>query len=328
MLGRRIFALVIGLLILFGLVTAVRGCLGAREERAYENYLSDLSSVAATSSQLSKEFFGLLSNPGEASATEFGDQIGATRGTGTDLLNRIEGLDAPNDAGEAQSDLKLAYELRRDALGEIANRIDGALQGEDRPASIEAVATAMRSLLASDVLYARARADLRQILADKEIDGQVPESVFLPEPVEQWVDFLRLSGQLARVAGATGVAGSGTHGTELASTVVKPGNVTLAPEAPTTVSGSNPQLFISVLNGGTEDETDVFVSYRLTGGLSTLDGRTTISRIAPGATEVATMPIEGEIPRGEQLVLTVTVLPVAGEELSDNNESTYPVTFE
>jgi hypothetical protein len=38
--------------------------------------------------------------------------------------------------------------------------------------------------------------------------------------------------------------------------------------------------------------------------------------------------IEGEIPSGEELTLTVTVFPVPGESIIDNNELTYQVIFE
>ena len=35
--------------------------------------------------------------------------------------------------------------------------------------------------------------------------------------------------------------------------------------------------------------------------------------------------IDGEIPSGEELTLNVTVFPVPGESIIDNNEATYQV---
>ena len=42
---------------------AIRGCLDARNERNFENYLRDLEALVGTSNQLSAEFFDRLQNP-------------------------------------------------------------------------------------------------------------------------------------------------------------------------------------------------------------------------------------------------------------------------
>ena len=49
---RRLFALVIGAVVLVLLLFAIRGCLDARKERSFENYLRDLSALVSTSNQL------------------------------------------------------------------------------------------------------------------------------------------------------------------------------------------------------------------------------------------------------------------------------------
>jgi hypothetical protein len=40
------------------------------------------------------------------------------------------------------------------------------------------------------------------------------------------------------------------------------------------------------------------------------------------------LPVTGELTTGQEQTLTVTVLPVPGETIVDNNESIYPVIFE
>jgi hypothetical protein len=42
----------------------------------------------------------------------------------------------------------------------------------------------------------------------------------------------------------------------------------------------------------------------------------------------ATMPIQPQPPAEDELALTVTVAPVPGETLVDNNRSSYQVTFD
>lgn len=315
------------------MVLLVRGCLDARKQRSFENYLRDLSSVVSTSQQLSASFFQRLNDPQDASKIQFQQQIGSARGTGEDLLRRIEGLDAPDELAEAQSDLVVAFELRRDALADVAAQLPAALGRRGRLDALRAIAADMRAFLASDVLYARAEGEIERIVAEEGIEvddpgDPVPASRFLPEPPEQYIDVTQLAGLLAAVAADTGAADSAA-GTEISSTVVRPGNVPLSPDVTNTVAlRGTPELEVSVLNGGTEPAVDVLVSFELSGGLVPIQGEATIRRIAPGETGSANLAVEGEIPSGQEQTLTVSVLPVPGETLVDNNESVYRVVFE
>ena len=49
--------------------------------RSFENYVSDLRAVTAQTNQLSGDFFGKLSDPGNASPLEFEAEIATDRGT-------------------------------------------------------------------------------------------------------------------------------------------------------------------------------------------------------------------------------------------------------
>jgi hypothetical protein len=73
---------------------------------------------------------------------------------------------------------------------------------------------------------------------------------------------------------------------------------------------------------------DVPVAYELLGSTDTIEGQGTIARIKAASTASTVLSVEGEIPTGEELTLTVTVFPVPGETLVDNNEATYQVIFE
>ena len=323
---RRLFALGIGAVVLVLLLFAIRGCLDARKERSFENYLRDLEALVTTSNQLSAEFFDRLDNP-PPSETEFTDQLGSSRGTGEDVLRRAEGLGAPGELSEAQEDLVLAFELRRDGLNSIVEQIPTALGEEGRLEAIQQITDDMREFLASDVLYARAKSAIEEALAEEDLPGEVPASVFLPS-VDPWLDDLALTGVLTQVAGSTGVAGGDDRGTELSSTVLRPGNVPLTPDTLNTFSQTPTEIEIAVTNGGLVNERDVPVGFELLGSTDTVEGEGTIPRIAAGSTASTVLAIDGEIPSGEELTLNVTVFPVPGESIIDNNESTYQVTFE
>jgi hypothetical protein len=330
-LVRRVIALGVGVLILILLLLGIRGCLNARKERGFENYVSDLTAVVNESTQLSTGFFERLDNPPKGQ-TELSLQsaIAADRGTAEGLLTRVESLDAPDELKDAQSELVQAFELRRDALADIADQVPTALGNQDNDAATEAIAADMKELLASDVLYARAQADIKAVLEDEGIAAKPPpaDSVFIPDDrVAELLDPLELTSLLTGAVGEA-EATSGVHGTELQSTTLNPGGVVLTPDSLNTVTLSGkPEIEVAVLNGGDSEETDISVSFSLSGGAETIEGETTIDKIAAGGVGTATLAIDPEPEKGTELSLEVTVAPVPGETLTDNNTSTYPITF-
>jgi hypothetical protein len=325
MVRRAVGAGVVVLLLIL-IVLGIRGCLNARKERGFENYVSDLNAIAAQSKQLSTDFFNRLNDPGNLSPLSFEAEIKADRGTADSLASRVDGLNTPDELKSAQNELSLAFQLRRDALTGIADNISTALGSQGRPQAINAIAGYMQYFLASDVLYQRARAQIEAVLQDQGIDEKAPASTFLTD-TQRWLDPLQVSSALALVSGSK-QASSGTHGLALYQTTLKPGNVSLDPNSPATISaGGAPEVDVGVQNQGDSEETDVGVSFQLTGGTQTITGDATIPRISAGGIETASIPIQPAPDTGQQLTLEVTVQPVPGEQIADNNRSTYQVTF-
>jgi len=318
---------VIGIAVVVLLLFAIRGCLDARKERSYEKYLSDLDSLVANSSQLSTQFFDQFQDPGDADELEFQARLGAARGTSEDLLNRVQGLDTPGELSEAQADLELAFELRRDGVTSVVEQTEIALGEKGATDATAQIATDMRQFLASDVLYARAKAEIEDTLEEEGLGGDVPTSNFLPEPIELWLNRLEIDRLLSQVAGETGAAGDSTRGTEISSVVVRPGNIALTTGSLNSVPQVPNEVEVAVLNGGTGDEPDVQVAVEILGSTEPIESETSIDRINPGSEASAVVPIEGEIPEGDELTMIVTVFPVPGETIIDNNEFTYQVVF-
>jgi hypothetical protein len=335
-LVRRFMALGVGVLILILLLLGIRGCLDARKERGFENYVRDLDAVVVESNQLSDTFFGRLQGGQDAqgggqggggSDLELQAQIGGDRNTAEGLLERVEGLDTPGELEGAQDELVQAFELRRDGLAGIADQIPTALGTEGQNEAMEAIANDMKEFLASDVLYARARADIQRVLQEEEITGEVQASVFLPDPVEEWLDPVQLTTVI------TGAAAEEIDcqvcGTELLSTTLNPGEVVLTPDSLNTVTLEGaPEIDVEVQNGGDSEINGLVVNFELTGGAEPIQGETTIDRIASGGVETATLAFESEPETGVELSLEVNVVPVPGETLTDNNTSIYPIIFE
>jgi hypothetical protein len=323
---RRAVGVGVLVLLLILIVLGIRGCLNERKERNFENYARDLNAIVAQTAQLSDDFFARLSDPGNLSPLSFEAEIDSYRGSAQDLADRVEGLDTPDELKGAQGELDLAYELRSDALTGISDQISTALGAEGSNAAKDAIAGYMNYFLASDVLYGRARGQINAELEDQGINAKVPESVFLTD--QRWLDPLEVSSALALVSGGKQASG-GTHGLALYQTTVQPGDAALDPSSAATVSGGGPfELDVQVQNQGDSEETDIGVSFELAGGSQTISGGATISRIAAGGIQTASIPIDPDPDPGQQLTLEVTVQPVPGEQIADNNRSSYQVTFE
>lgn len=319
---RRLTAFGAAILIIILLVLGVRGCLDARKTRAFENYANDLTTLVNESNQLAEGFFGRLENSGQASDLSFEAEINADRGTAEGLLSRARTLDAPDEIASGQSDVVLAFELRRDGLAQIASQIKTALGDKGRNRAIRQIANDMRMFLASDVLYERGRTQIVGTLDTEGIDATVPESQFLPNNP----DYLDPAVVEAGLTGAGGDGDvSGVHGMGLISVSV--GGVALTQGAEATVSGAGAELAAEVQNQGESTESDVVVRFTLSGGGDTIRGQETISTIAAQESQTVTLPISPPPPTGTSMDLEVEVEPVPGERVEDNNVAEYTLIF-
>ena len=324
---RRVIALGTGVLIIILLLLGVRGCLDARKERGFEDYVTDLSDIATQSNRLAAGFFDRLQDPPpDSDPLTLEAQISSDRGAAESLLQRVENLDTPDELSEAQSELMQTFELRRDALALIAEDISTALGEEGSDEAIDRIAGAMRAFLASDVLYARAQNDIATVLNEQEISEKVPDSVFLPEPVNRWLDRQQLTAVLSTFATASGAI-QGTHGLALLSTTIEKTPLTADAENTVSIGDSPPTITVEVQNQGDQPESDVTVTYALSGGAVPIEGEAQITKLDAQGIQELKLPLEATPDTDVPLTLEVEVEAVLGEQVSDNNSATYTVTF-
>jgi hypothetical protein len=324
---RRAVAAGVGVLILILLVLGVRGCLNARKERSFENYVSDLSSIAAETQNLSQQFFNRLDDPGTLSPLQFEAEVKADRGAMEGLLDRAEGLDAPDELAEAQDLIVLSYELRRDGMAAISELLPVALGDRGAEKATQGIAEEMRTFLASDVLYTKGQEQIEEELTAQEIaydpETEPIATQFLPAD-PNWLDPDEVASALGGTASSSDEEASpGLHGLGLDSATLLPTGAALEPDVPVTATADGAELEVTVTNQG-ESEEDTTVTYEIDGGSS---GEEALDGIAAGETQTVNLPIE-DAPAGETAQLTVTVEPVAGEEIEDNNTISTEVTFE
>ena len=318
---RRALALGGGLLLLVLLVLGVKGCLDARAESALSDYADKVTEIAEETEQTSKDFFGILEEPGSLSVTEFGAKINADRSAMDNYASRVEGLDAPGDMKQAQQNLELAYELRVSAMNEIGEKMSTALGEAGADKAMTAIARQMQKLLASDVVYEQVvRPEIDGVLASKGISGHdVLESTFLPD--EKWLEESTVSSALGAISGNSGAATSGVHGLGLGAVSVNGSE--LVEGVPATVAGEEGvEVEVTVQNQGDSTESGITVAVTFEG--DTIKGE--IDELAAGEEGTATILLT-PTPEGE-VTLEVEAEPVAGEQITENNEAAYSLVVE
>jgi hypothetical protein len=320
---RRGLALGGGLIVLILIVLGIKGCLDARAERALSDYARNVTQITQETEQRSKAFFEKLEEPGGLSVTEFEAEVNADASAVASQASRVEGLSAPGDMGRAQHALEFVYQLRTNAMTQIAAKMGTALGEAGSAQAMAAIARQMEKLAASDILYEDVvRPEVNGVLANNGIEGSdVPKSTFLPEGTK-WLDEATVTAALSGISGGETAAGQGIHGLGLSGVSIN--GTELVAEAPASVSAEGAvEVEVAVQNQGNVTENGVKVSVSVDGG-HTLEE--TINTIAAGEIETVTIPLT-PTPKGE-VTLEVNVATVPGEQISENNEASYSVSFE
>jgi hypothetical protein len=321
---RRGLALGGGLIVLILIVLGVKGCLDARANRELSDYARNVTQIVDETEQTSKAFFGKLEDPGDLTVTDFVNEVNADRSAMDNYASRIDGLGAPGDMGSAQSKLELVYELRAAAMGEIADKMSTALGDAGAEKATAAIANQMQKLFASDVVYETVvRPEIDGVLADNDItDSDVPKSSFIPDDDTSWLEESTVADALAALGGGGGSAAPGSHGLGLGAVSVN--GTELVQEGEAVVAAEETvEVEVQVENQGESTENGITVSVSVDGANELQQD---ISAISAGEISTVTIPLT-PTPTGT-VALEVKVDTVPGEQISENNEATYTVTFE
>lgn len=322
-MARRAAALGVGLVVLILLVFGAKGCLDARKNRSLDEYSGNVTQIVDETNSLGKAFFGRIEDPQDLSVPDFVSEIESDRSAMDGFLSRVEKLNTPGDMKSAQSTLLLGYQLRASAMNTIADRMPTALGDEGKERAIKTIAGQMEVLAAADVLYNQVtRHQIDNTIANNGASApELPKSTYVPD--SSWVDPATVESALGSVSGATDDANvSGVHGTQLESAAI--GGTTLDASISNTIpAGTDTAVDVSVLNQGESEETGVEVTISVDGG-PPITG--SIDTLAIGETGVATIQLT-PTPKGE-VTLDITVEPVPGEKVAENNEASFTVNFE
>jgi hypothetical protein len=321
-LVRRLIGVGVGLAFLILIVIGIRGCLEARSDRALRNYDSSVATIMQQSEQSGKDFFQLLSGPSGSSSVDVQNQVFAQRDASSTLLDRAQGLSTPGQMHDAQAAVEQTLTLRRNALTAIAANVTQAAARTQTADAITTIGNAMGSLYASDILWTQlGKPEIQKVLKDEGVEGQpLPPGNFMPANATDYLDQTTLVTKLNVITGNTATTG-GTHGLQLDSTTI--GSTQLSPDQTTTVPSDASEIDIGVTNSGDSDETGIRVS--VTVGGASLTGQ--LQSLSAGQSGTIKIPLTTKPTPGTDTTVEVAVTPVPGEQLTDNNTSTYTVVF-
>lgn len=332
---RRQFVLFGGLAVIaLLLIITVKSCSGTRHKNALKDYNRDVASIVQSSDgTVSKQLFDVLGGGGGNKDVQVAVQ--QVRLEAEQDAKRAKALDAPDDMADAQHDLEMVMNFRLSGVTEIADQLNKALSSQPGAAdAIRRIAGQMQGFLASDVVYSQRVAPLiKDALDDNDIHDQtVPASKFLPSI--GWLDAGKVGAKLNPSAGAdgsgstgTGEAKPGTHGHGLVST--QAGGVTLQPGTAINRVASKAPLALQVTyaNQGENDETNVTINVKITGGPKPISVNKRLNQTKAGTQAAVTINLPTVPPKGSSTTMTVTIRPVNGEKKTDNNSSSYTVLF-
>ena len=331
---RRVVAAAVGLLVLVLLVVLVNGCLNSRQEQALKDYNRDVSSIVRDADANADAFFETLSAGGQAS-TDVQSEVNQLRFRAQALTRQAEGVDVPDDMRPAHRNVLLSLSLLQEAMGRVAEKLPAALSTDSATAvpAVRAIAGEVQAFDAANVVYNRRGAALiKEVLDEHEIGGQtIQNSSFVqnlgwlqPSTVAR-----RINSQAGRGAGDGGTSepAPGLHGHGLLGVSV--GDVTLQPGQPNQLeAASNVTFAVKVANQGDNPESEVRVRVRIRGGSGDpITVQKVVDQTMPKTETTVSIPLGEAPPIGQAVEIRVEVVPVPGEENTDNNSATYPAIF-
>jgi hypothetical protein len=289
LLVRRLAAVGVGLLFLILIVVGIKGCLNARKERAIKDFGSNVSSLITESNQVGEAFFSGLGPTSSVDATEFGTQVKSYRSATESQYERLKSLSTPSEMANAKEALETTFELRRNAMGVIADNIDQAFAKEGAIDAQGNIADQMGLLFASDEVYTGIVLPEVDATVQKEGISGFPK---LPAPCTNTATPVTSSGNSngSSSSGSSSSTGTSSTGTSTGS------STTVAP--PISSSGGSCPRYTFVTQPGQEWLDSTKVSDALSGisGATTATATTGVHGMALLGTKIGDTTLDPSTP--------------------------------
>jgi hypothetical protein len=317
----------VGALVLVGLILIIKGCRDSAREAAFKDYVRNVAQMVDQSNQESRSLFGMLSSSSGHTPVELQTNANGYRTDAAGLVLRAKGMSHPDELSQAHAYLLEVLELRRDAIGSVADQLPSALSGDTHNQAAAKVAAAMQDFLASDVLFRqRVIPSMESALSKASMLAgvQLPSSRFLPDL--GWLDGSTAQTRLAALTG--GSATGGARRLSIGTVTATPGGQTLSQSSTTQLAASPSLAFqVTVSNSGAYTQQDVVLRIQVTGGSSPISVEQKVQSIAPGSQQSTTIPLAATPPTGQPVSVKVQILPATGVQDTGTTTASFPVSF-
>ncbi|HSL65750.1 MAG TPA: hypothetical protein VK874_13925 [Gaiellaceae bacterium] len=323
LVGLVAFAILIVVLLVFW----VQSCRSDSKRDAYRDYMNELGQVATDSEQVGRQLNTVLTTPG-IRQNQLQNRLGGLAQQQEQDVARAREVVPPGPLREEHRQAVIALEQRMSGLRRLQDAFQQA--GSRQNEAGELLATQMRRFVASDVMWEDLfRSPAVQTLQQEDVSGvEVPDSVFLSDP--DLATARAMAPIFTRIRGAsTGGTPTGTHGNGLVSTRALPGGQTLRTDQDNTIVATADLAFESTVeNSGDSQEVQVRVRLTVEQSPRPIEKQATIDIINPGERKTVVFRNLGQIVQfAQKTQVVVEVVPVQGEQNTQNNSATYPVIF-
>lgn len=318
------------LIILIIIVLLVNSCQNNARKSALKDYNNSVASLIQQSDQTGKSLFQLLSSGASSNVSNLQNSIDEARVNADTQLSKAKNLDVPDEMKDAQRNLLLALQMRRDAIANIATEIQPALGTSTSKDAVNAIAAQMARAYASDVVYKDyttpliAKALHSAGIAVGGANGETIESGQFVTDLG-WLTPTFVATKLgAKLPTSSAKPTPGLHGHTLDSVSVA--GTTLSTGSTNTVTASPaPTFSLHFTNGGQHNETNVVCKVAVSG--TSVSGQTVVPTTTAGQSTSCDVKLKSVPPTGSQTV-TATIAPVPGEKNTSNNTQSFPVSFQ
>jgi hypothetical protein len=324
---RLVGLIAVAILIIVLLVFWIQSCRGDSKRSSFQDYMSQVSDVASSSAKIGQDFSRLLATPG-VDQQELESRLNGYAQRQQQIVASTEAISPPGQLRDQQRAAVEAMQFRVSGLRglEDAFRRTADFTSADEASTVLAAQT--QRLLTSDIVWDDLfKTPSESVLKTEGVTGvSVPASKFLVSP--DFSSSAAMKSIWERLQGSSGGGTpSGVHGTGIESVKVLPAGDELSQDTDNTITVTQDLAFeVAVKDTGDSEEVQVEVDLTIQRSPSPIKKTETIDLISPGETKTVVFRDLGSVPF-EKTTLKVDVIPVPGEESTDNNSFEYPVVF-
>ena len=325
---RLVGLIAVAILIVVLLVFWVQSCRGSSKRSSFEDYMSQISDVASSSSAIGQDFSKLLAQPG-VEEKELESKLNGYAQRQQQIVASTQAISPPGQLRDEQRAAVEAMQFRVSGLQglEGAFRRTADLTSSDEASTL--LAAQAQRLLTSDIIWDDLFKDRHERGAEERRGDrhqrpavQVPHLAGLRQRGRDEVDLGAAAGRVLRGGNPTGM-----HGMGIESVKVLPAGQQLSQDTDTTITVTQDLAFeVTVKDTGDSEEVQVQVDLTIQRTPTPIKKTETIPLVNPGETKTIVFRDLGS-PPFERTTVKVDVIPVPGEENTSNNSYEYPVIF-